>query len=253
VAFALDDEVASPTTGTRQSRAKTARDSILSMIAEGKLQLGDQLPTEAALAELFATSRSTIREAMKLLEQEGLVSAVQGKGRFLSALASLNVERPVTKYESTTEMLESLGYDVTNVVLAVHEEPADAVTAEALILPEGAPVIKLVRLRCGNDEPLVFSVNYIPREALPGPIAYRDWSVSITSALEGHGIQVASSIARIFAVDLPDDEARRYSLTEFGPWLLVEERAITVHGERVLYSKDYHRGDKIAFNVLRRR
>lgn len=237
----------------RQSRAQVARDDILRLIAENKLRLGDRLPTEAMLSEHFGVSRSTTREALKLLEQEGLVTAIQGKGRFLSAVGSLNIERPVTKYESTTDMLTSLGYDVSTIVLSVTEERADDTVAEALTLPPGSPVIRLVRLRCGGDEPMVLSFNFIPRDALPGPIAFRDWSVSVTSALEAHGQQVMSSIARISATALDPEDARRYNLGDIDPWLLVEERGITTEGNRVIFSRDFHRGDRIAFNVLRRR
>jgi len=237
----------------RQSMAQTARDDILALIAEQKLQLGDKLPTEAVLSAHFGVSRSTTREALKLLEQEGLVTAVQGKGRFLSALGSLNIQRPVTKYESTTDMLESLGYHVTTIVVSVTEEQADEATAEALSLPVGAPIIRLVRLRCGDDEPMVYSVNAIPREYLPGPIAYRDWGGSVTAALEAHGHQVVSSVASISAVSLEPEQTARLNLDGMNPWLLVEERCISSSGSRVLYARDYHRGDRIAFNVLRRR
>lgn len=237
----------------RQSRAQVARDDILRLIADQHLRLGDRLPTEAMLSEHFGVSRSTTREALKLLEQEGIVTAIQGKGRFLSAVGSLNIERPVTKYESTTDMLMSLGYAVTTIVLSVTEEAADDTVAEALALQPGAPVIRLVRLRCGDDEPMVLSFNFIPREALPGPLAFRDWSVSVTSALEGHGQQVVSSLARISATSLDAEDARRYNLGAIDPWLLVEERGITTEGSRVIFSRDFHRGDRIAFNVLRRR
>jgi GntR family transcriptional regulator len=65
-------------------------------------------------------SRNKIREALKLLEQDGMVTAIQGRGRFVSALGSVPIERPVTIYESITELPQGLGYTVTNVVLSVY-------------------------------------------------------------------------------------------------------------------------------------
>jgi DNA-binding LacI/PurR family transcriptional regulator len=47
------------------------------------LQAGDQLPTEAELCKLFRVSRSTIRQAIGRLEQDGLVTRIRGKGTFL--------------------------------------------------------------------------------------------------------------------------------------------------------------------------
>ena len=236
--------------GGRPSTTRRLRDEILAVVAERDLVPGDQLPTEQMLAEFVGVSRSTIREALKSLEQDGLVRAVQGKGRFLSALGSLRVERPVTKYESITQMLEGLGYTVTNAVLAVEIGPATKVEADSLRIGKSAEVIRLTRLRFGDDDPMVFSINTVPRRFLPGPLTHRDWSGSLAKALEIQGHQIVSSSARISAVDVPEEYASRHDLAQFDPWLLVEETCITASGDRVVYANDYHRGS-CAFHYLR--
>jgi GntR family transcriptional regulator len=236
----------------RPSIVDQLREDIVTLIADRGLRPGDRLPTEPEFSHHFEVARSTVREALKRLEQEGLVHAIQGHGRFLSAIGALRVERPITKYESITSMLESLGYTVTSAVLSVEEVPAGETEAEALNIEPGDPVIRLTRLRYGNDEPLVFSINTILRDALPGPIAHRDWGGAVTAALEAHGHQITSSAARISASNLPADAEERYHLAGLGPWLLVSETCLTRAGTRVLLAEDYHRGSEIAFNVLRR-
>jgi GntR family transcriptional regulator len=237
----------------RESASDRLRSAIVRLIADERLLPGDQLPTEPWLAENFSAGRSTVREALKKLEQEGLVDAVQGRGRFLSAIGSLAIERPVTRYEGIAEMLTALGYTVTTTVLSVAEKLATDDQARALELEPGAAVIELVRLRLGNDEPLVFSTNVIPREVLPGPIAHRDWSAPITSALAAQGQEITSSAARLNAANLPSETAGRFGLGGLDPWMLVSETCITSAGRRVLLAEDYHRGDVVGFNVLRRR
>jgi GntR family transcriptional regulator len=223
------------------------------LIAQDRLLPGDQLPPESSLATRFGVSRTKAREALKLLEQEGLVHAVQGRGRFVSPLGSLRVERPMTVYESITEMLANRGYEVSTQVLTVEEAGCEQPVADALDLSVGDPIIRLTRLRIVDDEPLVFSINAIPRDRLPGPIDFRDWSGSLTAALEAHGSRIVSSAARVSATNLGRADAERYNLSRFDPWLLVEESCITDSGSRVLHALDYHRGSAIAFNVLRRR
>ncbi|MGN8024610.1 GntR family transcriptional regulator [Microbacterium sp. 22242] len=236
-------------------RASTSslRDDIARMISDEGLAPGDRLPTEAQLAERFGLARSTVREALKRLEEEGLVDAVQGKGRFVSAVAAAIVERPITRYEGVTEMLGRLGHEVTTSVFSVAEVPADAAQAQSLDVAEGTPLIRLARLRYGDGEPLVFSIDHILRDALPGPISHRDWSAPLTEALEANGHQIVSSVARISAVELAFDLARRHRLTGLGPWLLVTEVCLTRAGRRVLLAEDYHRGSLIGFNVRRQR
>lgn len=237
----------------RESAVERVYDQLQELISRLGLKPGDRLHTEAELAELFGVSRSTIRESLRLLEQEGLVHAVQGQGRFISASSSLRVERPMTKYESITEVLTARGYQVSSAVLQVAEGAADQDEADALGIAVGADVIRLLRIRYGDDVPLVVSANTLPRGVLPGPIEHRDWSGSLTAALAAHGHSVNASMATISAVELPEDWQQRYKLAGLGPWLLVEEIGMSRHGERVLYAADYHRGSEVSFSVLRQR
>ncbi len=234
------------------STAERLRGEILTLIAERGLVAGDQLPTEQVLSAHFGVSRATVREGLRLLEQDGSVRAVQGRGRFLSAVGDLRVERPVTRYESITDMLEGLGYSVTNAVLDLQEAAADETEAAALGIAVGDDVIRITRLRCGDERPLVVSVDTVPRHLLPGPIGHRDWSGSLTHALKIQGHEIVSSLARISSVMMPEGLADRFGLADYDPWLLVTETCMTVDGTRALFAKDYHRGEDIAFNVLRR-
>ena len=54
-------------------------DQIEEAILDGKLKVGDILPPERALMERFETSRGTLREALRVLEQKGLIEIRLGK------------------------------------------------------------------------------------------------------------------------------------------------------------------------------
>ena len=56
------------------------RSSVLEMIRDDGLTLGDKLPSEKEMSERFHVSRPTLREALKLLEQDSIIEAQQGKG-----------------------------------------------------------------------------------------------------------------------------------------------------------------------------
>src|SRR5689334_21721474 len=111
----------------RRPLAVQMRDRLAAAIRSGGLRPGDQVPTEQDLAEQLDVGRSTVREALRLLERDGLIDVHHGRGRFVSALAGLHAERPVTEFESVTEMLQGLGYRVRNRVLRVEEGTADEV------------------------------------------------------------------------------------------------------------------------------
>ena len=53
------------------------------MIEEGMYQKGDLLPSEKELTEMMGVSRITVREAMRLLSEAGVIRTVKGKGSFV--------------------------------------------------------------------------------------------------------------------------------------------------------------------------
>lgn len=248
---------ARPTRGRGSGGSETTpfkvRDDILSLIRERDLRPGDQIPSEADICRTFSIGRSTAREALKLLEQAGYVTAAQGRGRFVAVAAAIRLERPVTQYESISEMLSAQGIQAVTSVLSVEEQQADAFVAGVLGLNEGDAVVRTVRLRSLEDEPLILSVNVIPRGLIPGPVAHQNWSRSITEMLASHGHLVASSVANISAEDLPSDLSEPFSLPSHAPWLLVRERCYTQNGELALYAEDYHWGSRFSYQVARHR
>lgn len=56
------------------------------LIRDGKLKAGDQLPSERELAETFKVSRTSVREALRALETQGLVVSRTGMGTFVADL-----------------------------------------------------------------------------------------------------------------------------------------------------------------------
>ncbi|UUZ90590.1 GntR family transcriptional regulator [Paenibacillus sp. P25] len=60
------------------------KQEILTWLHSGKLKPGDQMPTENEIAERYGMSRQTVRQTFSVLEQEGWLHRVQGKGTFVS-------------------------------------------------------------------------------------------------------------------------------------------------------------------------
>jgi GntR family transcriptional regulator len=213
---------------------------------------GDQILSEPDVVELFKVGRSTAREALKLLEHEGLVEVRPGRGRFLTSLAAAAVERPITRFESVTEMLRSLGYKPQTLVLFLEEGVPTEAEQHALRLTPDDAVVRVTRLRSDGEQPLVFSMSTLNRGHIPGPVKHVNWSGSLVETLRQIGKPLSFATARIEALCLPVDLQEKYSLEGHDPWLLTTETVITATGEPALYTLDYHRGDLFAFNVLRR-
>ena len=232
--------------------SKQVRDFLVEYFITEGFTPGDRLPSEEEIAALGNVGRSTAREALKLLEQEGLVTVRRGQGRYLSSLSALSVERPISRFEPQSEMLAELGFEFATLTLSAVEGLPTEAECNALEIPKTEMVIRVERLRTAHDEPLIYSVCTIPRWCMDGPIKHINWAGSLNALLSAQGYTPDSSSARMKAVLLPALVAKKYSLNPREPWLLIAETVVTAAGQRILYAEDYHRGSSFAFNVLRR-
>lgn len=68
---------------SRQLRYVSVYDTLFKMINEGTFPEGSRLPSEPDLAKLIGVSRTTLRQALALLQDDGIVKNIQGKGNFI--------------------------------------------------------------------------------------------------------------------------------------------------------------------------
>lgn len=244
----MTDTLATP----RSLMSVQVRDALIAYFEEHDVKPGDRVLSEPEIVELFKVGRSTAREALKLLEHDGLVEVRPGLGRFLSSLSAATVNRPITRFESVSQMLEGLGYHAQVLVLSIEEGLPTDDECTALRIAADRPVVRVERLRSEGEVTLMYSVDTIVRDEIPGPVKHINWSGSLGSLMADQGHPLTFATASIQATNLPADVSKKYSLQGFDPWLLISETAFSVSGEPVLYGQNYHRGDLFSFNVLRR-
>src|SRR5665648_200093 len=81
------------------------------LISSGKLEPGDQLPAERALADQLAVSRASVREGLRTLEARGMLEARPGQGLFVRGrrteeIVSILASYLVRERESFLEVLD---------------------------------------------------------------------------------------------------------------------------------------------------
>lgn len=234
---------------TSPASSRALRDDVRKYIFDSDLQVGDRLPSEGELAAKYGVSRPTIREALRQLEQEGVVRAERGRGRFVTAL---QIDRPLTRLEGVTELLAARGYTATNVVLSVKSYPATPQQSELFEIGLEQPVIRLERARYTKDDLLVYSIDLFPRHFFSVPIDEIDWSGSLFGLLESVGVVVHVAATRVTAALTPDS-AKALLDTPDEPWLVLSQQHADRYGRTVLSSVDYHRASLFAFNLVRSR
>jgi GntR family transcriptional regulator len=137
--------------------------AILEQIQQGALQPGQQLPTEAELAQQYQVSRITAKRALDELVRQGRAFRQQGKGTFV---AQTHI-RDISGFGSFTEDMKSRGLAPGARVLEFKQMEADTDTQKRLQLAHGEQVYLLKRLRLANDEPVAVETAYLPCRLCP--------------------------------------------------------------------------------------
>ena len=134
-------------------------------INKGAYSAGGFLPKECELEEIYQVSRTTIRNAVKMLVKEGLVEVRQGCGtRVLEHKAIQNFN----KVTSVTESLMRKGYKVTTSDMLIDVIGADKQLADELEIAEGTNVARIQRLQLADEEPVTLMENYVEYEKVTG-------------------------------------------------------------------------------------
>ncbi|CAM3686542.1 MULTISPECIES: GntR family transcriptional regulator [Streptomyces] len=149
-------------------------DRIREAIDKGRFKEGAKLPSESELVEHFGVSRMTVRNALSLLQSEGLVTAEHGKGVFVRPrppVRRLASDRFARRYRDQgksafTVEAEAAGSKPEVDSLEVKEEkPAPDISARL-----GSPRKVLARRRryLLGGRPVEFAVSYIPLDLARG-------------------------------------------------------------------------------------
>ena len=120
---------------------------ILNRILEGEYKEGERLPTEHALAERFATSRPTVREALARLRADGIITTRHGSGTTVARRPDPDVRR-FAPLETLSDIRRCYEFRiVTEAGAADSSEALSAAVAAADIDLYAAKSIRKVRSR----------------------------------------------------------------------------------------------------------
>lgn len=180
-------------------------------IEDGIYKEGDLLPPEPALERQFNVSRTTVRKAIEMLEEKGLVIKKQGKGTTVIDPKTVQKLNLVTSF---TETLIARGYHVTSRNVAVEMVSPPSKVADALKLANNIKVVRIERVKHVDRKPIAILINYLLPSFVPGIEAKTDklnslyalleneYNIRITSAVEYLGARLADEAeAEVLAAD----------------------------------------------------
>lgn len=139
----------------------TIRNYVIENIESGNLKVGDKIPSENKLSEMFDVSRVTANTAIRELSTLGLVRRIQGKGTFVKSKNSYEDERKhnVTKsVKISSETVETRAHKIEK----IHVITPDDVMATSLNISKNEKVYEIIRLMKKGKEVTGIDYSYIP-------------------------------------------------------------------------------------------
>lgn len=220
-------------------------------IDSGVFKENERFPSEFELARSLGVSRATLREALRVLEEEKVIVRKHGVGTFVNP-------RPL--FTSGIEQLSSVSSmicDAGMVPGTIFMEVQEGLPSEEMIgkfdCEANDSLVTIKRVRTADGEPVVYCVDHVLSKNLDGgsDVVLNE---SLFDLIEQSGrIRIVQAVANIEPVGY-DDEAS--SILRCGvdiPLLVLLQHHYSEEGEMVLYSKNYFRADKFSFHVVRKR
>ncbi|HXQ34917.1 MAG TPA: GntR family transcriptional regulator, partial [Anaerolineales bacterium] len=196
----------------KKTLTEIAEQELRHAISRGTFRPGTQLPTEAELCQMLGVSRTVVREALRVLEEDGLVTRRHGVGTFVR-------DHPIIKNLNfnfgITEMIESAGLISGTSYLAIRSESADQEIAEQLRVALGTPLVTVERVRTADGRPVVYSLDTLPESVLQR--AQFDPQLFLTKSIyniiqTSLGQVIEYGIARLLPVTGPDFVTEKLAL-----------------------------------------
>lgn len=222
-------------------------DTLKARIEGGDLPLGTRLPNQRALSAEFGVTLMTCRQALELLEKDGLIRRRHGLGTFVAVPP---IDYDLFQNRAFASDLLAQGEQVETRLLRGRFLPADSKVRDALRLGMRVTVYCVERLRLVRRRPMVYQVTFLAPE-LGNEVARHDLRQhSLRHVLEDKlGVDLKRAHETTYAVRLKAPEARELGKRAGDPAFLAERVSFGGDERPLVFDRSYIPGDR--FRLIR--
>lgn len=205
----------------------------------------DLLSGELPLAKRFGVNRHTVRRALEVLEHDGYVLRVQGKG---TQVLSRHTVYPIQLGNAFSSSVQEQGKQTQAQLLRKHFRLANQEERQLLDLPNDAEVFELQTLRLMDERPVGMIRHCFSLDKHRLFIPYQGGSVRSFLAKHDHHLQRYSSVigARLATVE----EASRLDISKKSPVVTVMSVSHDQYGQVFELSYSVNRSDSFQYKIV---
>ena len=226
-------------------------DNIKNNIVKGTYTPGEKLPSENDFCKEYGASRGTVRKALEMLAEEGLVNSLHGKGVFVLENDFINFS--FGGLVSFKEASESSKQKFSTTVPKFERVIIDEALNKKSNLAIGKEAYKLYRVRSLEDEKIIFDINYFLVNVVQGLTKeigeksiyeYIEDTLNIKIGFASKIIQVETATSR----DKLNLDLKSYNFV-----VVVKNYVYLSDGTQFEYTESRHRPDRFVFSDFARR
>ena len=228
-----------------------ARELLEGFLVEYGLQPGDRLPSERILSQRWGLSRSTLRSALNLMEEDGTLCPRIGAGTFV---APAKYTRSLQGLLSMSQSAAEQGRTVTTRLLRIEQTECDKHLAKRFGQVLGYPLYKLVRLRSVDGEPVMMETSYIPAGRVPGLEEKELEHHSLFAVLEeDYGVIPREGDEKIGITYATEEEAALMGVEPESPLFWIVSTTYDQEGQMMEYCRAAARSDRLRITTVMER
>jgi GntR family transcriptional regulator len=219
---------------------KRLRAALETVIRSNAVKAGAVLPGERVIAETLSLSRVTVRKALALLEDQGLLNRRHGSKTEIGS----RVEKSLATLSSFSEDIRARGQEPGCVWLSKQISRASPVEMMALGIAANANVVRMKRVRTADGVAIAVEQSAVPTRFLPSPDMVDN---SLYEALEARGFLPQRAVQRMRSRGASAEDAGYLHCEPGAPLLMTERRCFLADGQIVEYCETRYKGDVYDF------
>ncbi len=179
-----------------------AIERILHFISSENLSSGEKLPSERFMSETWGIHRTTLRSALKKLNNINIIELIPGRGIYV---APKKIKRNVQDAHSMTETMSELSLDMKSYVINSKIIKCNEDLAKKLTASVGDDIYILQRLRVLDEVPYIIEFSYINITYYPFILNYDYNNHSLYRAFSEHNIKICEGFETLKVEELDNN------------------------------------------------
>ncbi|CAH2212498.1 trehalose operon repressor [Tepidibacter aestuarii] len=226
-------------------------DEIKEKVESGDMKPNTKLSSESELMKKYSVSRDTIRKSLNLLEQNGYIQKIKGKGSFVLDINKFDF--PISGLTSFKELSNKMGVKSNTILEELELVKPDEFLMNQLNVSKNSDIWKVIRVREIKEQKIILDKDFFNKKHVPS-LTEDICKDSVYEYIEGElGLKIGFAKKEITVQKATEEDKKYLDLEEYDMIVVVKNYTYLDDMSLFQYTESRHRPDKFRFVDFARR